>query len=116
MKTYQPFAKLTLSVLSILTLANTLSPQSVEARHPEVGQDSFSQSTDCTDATIKGAYGYIDWGFQGNQAPFVPYNAVRTANFDGNGNFQGQGYLSLSGHHRDSSFQQPHYLRRYRRL
>ena len=98
MKTRKAFATLTISALSAFTISDTLSPQVVNAQPTQRVQESpYTQQTDCTNATLKGAYGYIDSGFRGTEAPFTPFNAVRTSVFDGNGKFQGQGYLSQGG-------------------
>ena len=100
MKIRKAFATLTISVLSAITISDALSPQLVQAQPAtKVAQGSpYTERTDCTNATLKGGYGYIDSGSRGTQATtFVPFNAVRTSNFDGNGNLEGQGYLSQGG-------------------
>jgi hypothetical protein len=96
MRTRKAFATLMICAMSALTISDALSPHEVKAQSAAQGV-SNTQSPVCTNATLKGLYGYKDSGFRGTQAPFIPFNAVRTANFDGNGNLKGHGYLSQAG-------------------
>ena len=47
--------------------------------------------------TIKGDYGFQDQGTRQDQGNTVSYSALRTANFDGNGNHLGKGLVSIGG-------------------
>jgi hypothetical protein len=57
-------------------------------------QASLAEATDytCSNATLKGAYGHYVIGTKGTQAPFIPYDATRTAIFDGKGHSHGHGF------------------------
>lgn len=47
--------------------------------------------------TIKGDYGFQDQGTRQVEGNTVSYSALRTANFDGNGNHLGKGLVSIGG-------------------
>lgn len=88
MKVLKAFAALTICTLSSLAIADSLSPRQVKAQ----GAPSYTQGAYCSNATLRGLYALHDSGFRGKEAPFTPYNAVRTANFDANGNTSGSGF------------------------
>ena len=82
-------------VSAALGVASMVTPATAqeEYRREEYRRDSYT----CSNATIKGTYGLKATGFQGTEAPFTPVTAVRTSIFDGNGNFEGSGYVSIGG-------------------
>ena len=51
----------------------------------------------CSNATIAGQYGFLDTGEREIDGKIVPYDAVRTAQFSGEGKHEGKGYLSIGG-------------------
>ncbi|MFM8241108.1 MAG: hypothetical protein ACKOAW_12455 [Actinomycetota bacterium] len=51
----------------------------------------------CSNATIAGQYGFQDAGSMEINGKVVQYDAVRTAQFSGEGKHQGQGYISIGG-------------------
>ncbi|MBW4633683.1 MAG: hypothetical protein KME30_17830 [Iphinoe sp. HA4291-MV1] len=77
-------AALTLGVVSLGTSAKT---------QEAYGKKNYT----CSNATLKGNYGVQATGFFGTQAPFTPISATRIAVFDGQGNFDGSGYVSAGG-------------------
>lgn len=52
----------------------------------------------CSNATIAGQYGFQDDGTRVVDGKMVPYSAVRTAQFSGEGKHEGKGYVSIGGH------------------
>lgn len=97
MKTHK-VVTIAICALSTLAFSFTLNPWKVQAQSSsEDGSYSYNRRARCTNETLKGLYGYIDQGFRGTQAPFTPFDAVRTSDFDGKGNFTGTGYLSQGG-------------------
>ena len=51
----------------------------------------------CSNATIAGQYGFQDSGSREIQGKTVQYDAVRTAQFSGEGKHEGKGYVSVGG-------------------
>ena len=51
----------------------------------------------CSNATVGGQYGFQDTGEREIDGKIVPYDAVRTAQFSGEGKHEGKGYLSIGG-------------------
>jgi hypothetical protein len=51
----------------------------------------------CSNATIAGQYGFQDSGTREIDGKDVPYGAVRTAQFAGEGKQEGEGYVSIAG-------------------
>jgi hypothetical protein len=51
----------------------------------------------CSNATIAGQYGFLDTGEREIDGKLVSYDAVRTAQFSGEGKHEGKGYLSIGG-------------------
>lgn len=88
-------AALTLGLASIGASATAQEYSQKQYKRDFSGYDSYTYT--CSNATIKGAYGLLSQGFQGTKAPFTPVTAVRTSVFDGNGNFEGNGYIIVGG-------------------
>lgn len=85
-------------VSAVFTLGLANMGASVTAQEYSQKQDRSDFYTyTCSNATIKGTYGLLSQGFQGTKAPFTPVTAVRTSVFDGNGNFEGKGYIIVGG-------------------
>ncbi len=82
------FVKLTTGIFSAATLLSVLSCPQVKAQ--EV-------NSRCNNATISGEYGLQDTGTRKVNDATVFYDAVRTANFDAEGNQEGSGFLSIDG-------------------
>jgi hypothetical protein len=57
----------------------------------------------CSNATIAGQYGFQDEGTRIVDGKEVPYAAVRTAIFSGEGKHEGKGYASIGGKVRTST-------------
>jgi hypothetical protein len=53
--------------------------------------------TGFNNSTLKGDYGFQDQGTRKEGNDLVSYSALRTANFDGNGNHVGKGFVSIDG-------------------
>lgn len=53
--------------------------------------------TGFSSSTLKGDYGFQDEGTRKVGNDLVSYSALRTANFDGNGNHVGKGFVSIDG-------------------
>ncbi len=82
------FVKLATGIFSAATLLSVLSCPQVKAQEVTSG---------CNNATISGGYGFQDTGTRKVNGATVSYDAVRTANFDGEGNQQGSGFFSVDG-------------------
>ena len=63
----------------------------------EATPDDTMTSSKCSVATINGNYGGQLQGFRVQGRKLIPYNAVRTAVFDGQGKATGQGMANLNG-------------------
>jgi hypothetical protein len=65
-----------------LAMASTASPQYIHV---------------CSNATIAGQYGFQDSGSLAVDGKSFQYDAVRTAQFSGEGKHEGHGYISIGG-------------------
>ncbi|MBW4631237.1 MAG: hypothetical protein KME30_04840 [Iphinoe sp. HA4291-MV1] len=85
-------ASLTAVVSSALTLG-VISLGTSAGAQEAYGKKDYT----CSNATLKGTYGVLAEGYLGTELPLTYANGVRTAVFDGKGNFNGRGYVSANG-------------------